>query len=167
MFEGDSADTWLKYFRWCQLGAERRVKRVQTQEQGPPSAPAGILCFVQLPCVSKFVVKGQNALSDQSFKYDLNIGCWDIIKKYLNWRHLPFEALENLINSNSNYLRFPSLEVVFIFHFYFPFWVFFICSVFDFGLKVQNNPTNVCLDIHIPYFEVLLRWRSAFADVCL
>ena len=29
-------------FRWCWWGAERRVKRAQTQERGPPSAPAEI-----------------------------------------------------------------------------------------------------------------------------
>ena len=30
----------LKKFRWCQWGAERRVQRMQTREQGPPLAPA-------------------------------------------------------------------------------------------------------------------------------
>ena len=32
-----------KNFRWCRWGAERRVKRAQTRERGPPSAPAEIL----------------------------------------------------------------------------------------------------------------------------
>ena len=31
-----------KNFRWCRWGAEWRVKRAQTWEQGPPSAPAEI-----------------------------------------------------------------------------------------------------------------------------
>ena len=34
-----------KNFRWCRWGAERRVKRAQTQERGPPSAPAVIYFF--------------------------------------------------------------------------------------------------------------------------
>ena len=29
-----------KNFRWCRWGAKRRVKRAQTRERGPPSAPA-------------------------------------------------------------------------------------------------------------------------------
>ena len=32
-----------KNFRWCRWGAERWVKRAQTQERGPLSAPAEIL----------------------------------------------------------------------------------------------------------------------------
>ena len=32
-------------FCWCWLGAERRVKRAQTREQGPPSAPAEMLSW--------------------------------------------------------------------------------------------------------------------------
>ena len=35
-----SPDTCTEKFYWCQLGAERRVKRVQTRERGHPSAPA-------------------------------------------------------------------------------------------------------------------------------
>jgi hypothetical protein len=35
-----------KNFCWCQGGAERRVKRAQTREQGPPSAPAEILSII-------------------------------------------------------------------------------------------------------------------------
>ena len=45
MLEGDFANTYskAKHFHSCRLGAERRVERAQTQEQGPPSAPAEIL----------------------------------------------------------------------------------------------------------------------------
>ena len=32
-----------KNVRWCRWGAERRVKRAQTRERGPPSAPAEII----------------------------------------------------------------------------------------------------------------------------
>ena len=38
--KGDFADTCAEKFRWCWWGADRRVNREQTQERGPPSAPA-------------------------------------------------------------------------------------------------------------------------------
>ena len=40
-----------KKFRWCRWGAERRVKRAQTWERGPPSAPAEI-CYMSIYYVS-------------------------------------------------------------------------------------------------------------------
>ena len=43
MFEGDSADTCGGNLPLVSMGAERRVKRAQTRERGPPSAPAEIL----------------------------------------------------------------------------------------------------------------------------
>ena len=42
MFKGDFADTRVDKFPLVSMGAEQRVKRVQTREQGPPSAPAEI-----------------------------------------------------------------------------------------------------------------------------
>jgi hypothetical protein len=42
MFEGDSADTGAGKFPLVSMGAERRVSRAQTREQGPPSALAEI-----------------------------------------------------------------------------------------------------------------------------
>ena len=42
MFEGDFADMCAANFHCCRWGAERRVARGQTREQGPPSAPAEI-----------------------------------------------------------------------------------------------------------------------------
>ena len=41
---GDPGGDLLGIF-WCWCGAKRRVKRAQTREQGPPSAPADILPF--------------------------------------------------------------------------------------------------------------------------
>ena len=47
MFEGNFADTCAeKNHRWCRWGADLRVKRAQTRERGPPSAPGEILLIV-------------------------------------------------------------------------------------------------------------------------
>ena len=46
MFEGDSADTCTEKFPLVSMGAERRVKRAQTLERGPPSAPAELFYLI-------------------------------------------------------------------------------------------------------------------------
>ena len=46
MFEGDSADMCAGKFPLVSMGGgERRVSRVQSREQGPPSALAKIVVF--------------------------------------------------------------------------------------------------------------------------
>ena len=39
-------DTCVEKFRWCQWGAQRRVKRAQTREQGPPLAAAEFISII-------------------------------------------------------------------------------------------------------------------------
>ena len=42
MFEVTLQTPAPKHFRWCLWGAEQRVKRAHTREQGPPLVPAEI-----------------------------------------------------------------------------------------------------------------------------
>ena len=69
MFEGDFAYTFAGKYQLVSMGAEWRVLRAQTQEQGPPSALAEILKTVKNVKNNVFCIWFEKQLST---KADLN-----------------------------------------------------------------------------------------------
>ena len=117
-------------FRWCRWGAERRVERAQTREQGPPSVPAEIIkSFYQKfklgTLISKFdiiwILKlfwiyclSLIFLAYQSIEFRQHNNIWNILENQIS-----FPPSENLKRKHTNHIAHNSIIKILVLLYYF------------------------------------------------